>query len=146
MERIILNLETKGEPFTIDDIEKEYRPKEEKEEIPTFGHYVDSIITIFKETNKIGNSLIYKHTKNKFIDYLGKDIEITSISYRTVKEFEEHLAGQGLSTNGISIHLRTLRAIINRAIKDEIVLTENYAFKNYTIKYQKTRKITSSQL
>lgn len=141
LEKIVLDLENSGNPFTVEDIAFKFRPgKQSNDELIFFEEYVNELIHRFKELNKIGNSMVYNHTKNKFLRYSGTDIKLNEIHYRHIKEFEDYLIYEGLSTNGISIHLRTLRAIINRAIKDKIIDESNYPFKNYSIKYKKTRK------
>jgi integrase/recombinase XerD len=42
--------------------------------------------------------------------------------------------------NGLSVNLRTLRALFNRAIKEKRISKEYYPFNDYQIKTQKTRK------
>ncbi len=66
--------------------------------------------------------------------------EISQLSYKIVKEFEEYLLEEGRKQNTISVHLRTLRAIYNSAIRDGIAQESLYPFKNYTIKSEATQK------
>ncbi len=55
-----------------------------------------------------------------------------------VNKFETHLLEKGLQVNGISFHMRTLRALYNRAVKDELASKDNYPFEKYKIAREKT--------
>jgi integrase len=57
-----------------------------------------------------------------------------------LKNFEEYLQRKNLKINAISFHMRTLRAVYNRAIKEGFAKQELYPFKAYTIKREKTTK------
>lgn len=47
---------------------------------------------------------------------------------------------KGCKVNTISLYLRTLRSVYNRAIRDGIVAEEYYPFKKITIRKEKTMK------
>jgi hypothetical protein len=47
---------------------------------------------------------------------------------------------KGNSLNGLSVNLRTLRALYNRAIKQKLVSKDLYPFNDYSIKSESTRK------
>ena len=76
------------------------------------------------------------------------DIDLKHIDNKILKGFEEYLHMRNCKINTISNHLRTLRAIYNRAIKDKVVKEEYYPFKNYSIRYETTQKraITKADL
>jgi len=77
-----------------------------------------------------------------------KDISFKKLNYKTLIEFESFLLKRGLKTNGISFHLRTLRAIYNRAINSNVASINDYPFKKYKIKNEKTihRAISKEEL
>ena len=107
---------------------------------------VGYVLSYFKETyenlkkaGKNGNSNAYKNTYGVFSKYRKvKDLLFTELNYREIKKFENYLLGNGLNTNGISFHMRTLRALYNRAIKEGLVDKEHYPFNQYSIKKEKT--------
>ena len=70
-----------------------------------------------------------------------KRLLFEDIDYTFLKNFENDLLQRQVKVNTISIYLRTIRAIFNKAINEE--LTENYPFKKFKIKQQPTpsRKI-----
>ncbi len=149
---IILALENKKKKFTVSDIVNVYQNK--KSDI-SFEEYSTRIIDKLKTTGKNGNAIVYKSTLESVKSYTqGIDIRLDEVDYEFVKGYQEYLLSKEvivkkgtkdervkkLTVNGISMYLRTLRAIINKAIKEDLVDETSYPFKNITIKSQKTRK------
>ncbi|WP_321289397.1 site-specific integrase [uncultured Sunxiuqinia sp.] len=135
---IILDLENKHKPFSVDDIEKKYKNKLSSEML---GDYTDEIINNLKRAGKEGNSKAYQYTLNAFNKFSrGRKVRLADVNHNTVLKFEQFLKERDIKTNTISFYLRTLRAIINRAVKDEIIEESAYPFKNISIKSEKTRK------
>jgi integrase len=57
-----------------------------------------------------------------------------------LEAFREFLIKRKCSVNTISVHLRTLRAIYNKAIKEKAVSEDLYPFKNFKISTETTKK------
>lgn len=149
---IILDFENKHQSFTLEDIEKEFRKK------PTdssFKSYCNSLIDLFSQTGRKGNAIVYKSALDSVIKFNNeKDIPLAEIDYQFVKKYQEYLlrkvtilyentpkeTTKKLTPNGISFYLRTLRAILNRAIKDGLMEEAFYPFKKIPVKSEKTRK------
>lgn len=141
IEAIILKLHNSGKPFTILDIEKEYKPEKYVDESTiTFDSFVDGIIADLTKEGRIGNANAYSNTKEKFIDAFGSNVTLSSITTELVYEFIHKMTTDNLSVNSRGVHLRELRAIINRAIRAGLFDPANYPFKDISIKTQKTRK------
>ncbi len=149
---IILDFENKKQKFTLDDIEKNFRNKPNES---SFYKYCEDLINSLKKAGKIGNASVYQSCLDSIKDFTkGKDIALTELDYSFVKKYQRYLeqketilyegtekeTKKKLTTNGISFYLRTLRAIINKAIKESLIEETSYPFKNITIKSQKTRK------
>jgi len=146
---IILTLENKKKPFTVTDIVNEYQHKASDD---SFEDYCNKLIAIFKETGKNGNAIVYQSALDSFKGFANeKKYLLNEIDYSTVKKYQEYLSKKTniskvkkiekkLTPNGISFYLRTLRAIINRAIKEGLIEETTYPFKNISIKSEKTRK------
>jgi integrase len=138
MNNIIADFENKHKPFNLEDIEKKFKLNVSTEE---FDGYVDELIKKFKSEDKIGNARVYLYTKKAFNSFLNnRSIKLDEIDYKRIKDFESYLYRKGNKINSVSVHLRTLRAIINKAIKDGLIEETSYPFKNISIKAQKTRK------
>lgn len=70
-----------------------------------------------------------------------KDLKFNELNYDFLKRFERfHLSKQGNSQNGLASYMRTIKAIYNRGIKDDIIERENYPFFKYQIKTNPTEK------
>ncbi len=149
---IVLTLENKRKPFNVEDIINAFKRK--KTDI-TFQEYCNQLVNSLKESGKTGNSNAYLYCSKSVNSFIGdKEILLDEIDYKFVKNYKEYLqkkeqiVNKGtdkeyikkLSDNGISFYLRTLRAIINKAIKDDLIDETSYPFKNISIKSQKTRK------
>jgi integrase/recombinase XerD len=152
IKNIIADFENKHQPFTLIDIEKRYKFSSSDEK---FFSYTNNLIETFKKSGKRGNAIVYKNCRDSVSAFVnGKDILLKEINYQFVKKFQSYLESKTvtfregkkneiskkLSLNSISVYLRTLRAIINKAIKDGIIEETSYPFKNISIKSQKTRK------
>ena len=102
--------------------------------------FFKTTIDILIKSGKSGNANAYKNTFGVFSKFRkGKDLLFTELNYREIKKFENFLLERGLSTNGISFHMRTLRALFNRAIKEDITSKDIYPFDKYSIKKEKTK-------
>jgi integrase len=138
---IILRLENSGESFSLKDIESEFRPERTKTETSiTFNSFADEIISGLKEENRLGNAKAYENAKTIFSKLFGDELHIQDITTEVVNEFIHKMTLQGLTINSRGVHLRAVRAIINKAIKAGIYDELNYPFKKISIKTQKTRK------
>lgn len=104
-----------------------------KEESPTLVNYIRQyaetcVATRTKES--------YMSTANKVQEY-DEDADL-NITKSWLEMFEEKMAKDGLTVNSYGAHMRNIRSVFNWAIKNEI--TENYPFRLYKIKKERTRK------
>jgi len=134
---IIQKLNAENKHFTADDIISALHSRDK-------DHYVFSfwqnLINKLIETGKQGNSNAYKNTLGVFKKYRkNKDLPFASLNYKEILKFEEYLMTNGLATNGIAFHMRTLRAMYNKAIDQDFATKENYPFEKYKIKRESTR-------
>lgn len=135
---VIIDLERAGKPYTVDMIV-------DKLEQPTnyisFFKFTESFISRLEKAGKNGNALAYKNTFGVFKSYRNeKDLSFDELTYKVLINFEEDLQGRGRKVNAISFHMRTLRSIYNKAIKEGIAQQELYPFKDYRVKREKTSK------
>lgn len=103
--------------------------------------YCQEIIESLVEAHKIGNSKVYTTVFRSIRDYVkDKDFPMKQITYAWLKKYETWYFSKGNSVNGLSVNMRTLRAMFNRAIKEKRISKEFYPFSDYSIKTEKTRK------
>lgn len=70
-----------------------------------------------------------------------KDLKFNELNHAFLKRFEQfHLSKSGNSQNGLASYMRTIKAIYNKGIKDDIIEREYYPFYKYQIKTIPTEK------
>jgi len=103
--------------------------------------YTENIIEQLKKAKRVGSAESYRATLSAFQTYLkDKDILMSKIDLQFLKSFETNCLSNGLKINSIGVYLRTLRAIINRAIDEGYVPLEKYPFRKFKIKKENTAK------
>jgi len=114
-----------------------------------FFVFTETIIKDLIAAKRIGSANSYRTTLNSFKAFLnGKDILLIKIDHKFLTDYQTYCLSKGMRINGIGVYLRTLRAIVNRAIDEEILLHTKYPFRKFTIKKEKTEKraITKEQV
>jgi hypothetical protein len=70
-----------------------------------------------------------------------KELKFNELNYNFLRRFEQfHLSKPGNSQNGLASYMRTIKAIYNKGIKDDIIEREFYPFNKYQIKTKPTEK------
>jgi hypothetical protein len=134
-EKILIDLQFEKPNFTHADFKRLFVKKDKR--IYLFK-YTDEIIQRLKEAGHIGNAETYQTTRNVLYNFFEeKELELTDISIKNIQMFIEHCQSKNLKPNSINNYLRTLRAVFNRAIKEEGI--EYYPFKNFNWKPLKNK-------
>lgn len=113
--------------------------------------FCEQIINELETAGKIGNARVYRTHLASLRNYAETDFPMKQITFTWLKGYEAwYLAqknsnGKPNSINGLSVHLRTLRALYNTAIARNLIPQENYPFKKYKIKKEATRKRAITQ-
>lgn len=138
-ERMILNLENENKSFSANELKGKLRKSQVNN--PPVMDYFESIVSRFVQSGQIKNSEVYKDTKRNFSHFIGlRKIYFSDIDVLFLNQFEEYLKQNGKGGNTIYIYLRTLRALVNKAIKEDICHEKYYAFKKFSIaKYAKIK-------
>lgn len=125
---ILNDLEQSG--FTFTAFEHRYFRKYETESVSCF---IDHLIKNLKHENRLGSASSYRDTRNRLNEY-NQNLLFRDINYRFLNNFDKHLQDNGNSINSIGVYMRTLRAIYNKAVSEELISEENYPFRKYKIK------------
>lgn len=99
--------------------------------VTMFDMYIEGL-------TKTSTKGIYELTKRKIMEYYG-DILLSSINVSWLKDFERRLL-KLYKKNGVSIHMRNLRAVINDAMNRELLTNYKYPFRIYKIPKEPTAK------
>jgi len=133
----------KLDPFTFEGFEKKFFNPEISEglskETPSLKLLFDQYISEKKENGQVGTYQSYQTTISS-IETFREGILITEVNSTFLQDYEKHLISKGNSPSTIGIYMRQLRAIINRAIKDEILDIKNYPFRNFQIPTARNNK------
>jgi integrase/recombinase XerD len=87
------------------------------------------IIAELQEAKKFGNARVYDTMLRSVRDFAkGRDFPLKQLTYAWLKKYEAWYLSKGNSANGLSVSLRTLRALYNRAIKQKLISNEYYPF------------------
>ena len=109
----------------------------------TVGSYLDLFISQLTEENRLGYAESFKGLKSSLLLYCKSlDIKFSAIDNQWLKGYELHLKKGGKSKNTIGIRFRSLRALYNKAIADEVVKKEYYPFDTFRVSqyHEQTKK------
>ena len=141
---IILKLEDSGEIENLTSVELRNLliGKEEEGKNLTVFQFIDRVRVDLIEAQKYGNADVYKTLRNKLKSFLGHEqLRFEHIDYRFLTKLETSHYANGNTAGGLSVYMRSLRSILNKAIKEGMASKEKYAFEDYKIKNGKpTRK------
>jgi len=142
---VLTQLQDSGEIHALPSKEIKHRIKGDKRNNFVLA-FAEEIIAELEQAGKVGNARVYRTLQNSLKNYLDdRDIPLTHITYQWLKKYEawylsRKIRGRRNTLNGLSVHLRTLRALFNRAIKRKLVSRDAYPFRDYQIKKSSTRK------
>lgn len=106
-------------------------------ELTVHSFWVDEIQRM-REIGKHGNARNNQSAFNAIKSRVSLDIQFKNIQYKWLLSLESELRKSGVSTNGIAVYMRTLRAIYNRAYHSGYNTGSEYPFKRYKIKTTST--------
>ena len=109
----------------------------------TVGSYLDMFITQLKDENRLGYAESFRGLKSSLLLYCKSlDIKFSAIDHQWLKGYELHLKKGGKAKNTIGIRFRSLRALYNKAIADEVVKKDYYQFDNFKVSqfHEQTKK------
>jgi integrase len=131
-ETTVYNLENENKNLSAYEIKG--RLKREKSNNPKFYGYFDKVIERLKASGQMKTAEIYKDTKRNLLYCTGvKEIHFSDIDISFLNKFEEYLKANGKGGNTIYLYLRTLRAVLNKAIKEEVCSEKYYPFKKFSL-------------
>ena len=137
--KLILDLENENKNLSSFEIKSKL--KKEKTNNSSVLDYFESIIKRLIASGQIKNADVYRDTKRNLSYFLGnRKIQFSEIDIQFLNKFEEYLKNKGKGGNTIFIYMRTLRALINKAIKENVCSEKYYAFKGFSLgKYTKIK-------
>lgn len=137
---VITKLEETGELDTLSIAQLKERVINSSES-NLFFVYAERLIKEMIEAKKYGNARTYDGVMKVLKTFRkDKDFTFNQLNYDLLKKFETYYLAKGNSINGLSVNLRTIRAIYNKGIKAGLGDKGNSPFENYKIKHEPTQK------
>jgi len=138
LQEAVLKFETSNTPITLDIIAQAVTQKQTAIST-TFFSYADQQVKTMMQSGRVGNAITYKNATSKLLKFTkNKELRFEDINFKLLENFTATMLSQGTKVNTIALYMRELRAIYNRAIKEDIVEEKYYPFKKYKIKTAKT--------
>lgn len=127
----IVDFQTSKKEFTASSLVEKLDQPIRKETVKAF---IEKEVSRLKAECRINYASSHKHLLNSLLSF-KKNLEIpfSEIDVTWLKSYESFLKQQGLANNSIGIRFRTLRAVYNRAIEENLVKSECYPFKKYKV-------------
>ncbi len=96
--------------------------------------YIDYRISSLKEIGKIGNAKTYETMRSALKKFnSSKSLRFNEVTPSFLMKFEHHQRKRGVLDTSISVVMRTLRAVFNKAIKEKKCKQDYYPFNEYKI-------------
>lgn len=109
--------------------------------ISSFFAYGQKLIDEMRASQKYGNARTYDLVLKVLKSHVkGKDLSFKQINHAFLKKWEISHLGRGNTVNSLSVYMRTVRAIYNKAINVGLVEKQAYPFAKYKIKSAPTEK------
>ena len=127
----VLEFQTIGKDFSLNQlIEAVDKPMKNI----TVEMYLKSVIEQLTKENRIGNATHYQSLLNSLQKFTRlSQILFVDVDVFFLNRYESFLKVRGNKGNTISIKMRTLKAVYNKAIKDNIIKRDYYPFNDYNV-------------
>ncbi len=137
---IIEELEESGiiDTLSLQELKSRILNKPKHECIFEFGKM---LIEGLEKSGKIGTARVYEATLKVISRFAQKDeILFVEINYMFLLNLEQWYLSLENSLNGLSVYMRTLRAIYNKAVKAGLAKKKNNPFDHYKVKKGSNKK------
>ncbi|QOR73714.1 site-specific integrase [Cruoricaptor ignavus] len=133
-EKIFLDSFSDGKDLSINEFEEIFYDFKRNKKI-TVNQFWENKIEMLVKSKQTGNARAYKDAKRSFFKFLGseKSIDFKYITPSLLNNYEVFLRSNNGTDGGISVKMRTIRALFNAAIKEKIASKDDYPFDVYKI-------------
>jgi integrase len=121
-----LNTKNSDQGFTFEEFAGRFVVTSEK---LFLFQYFDTVIDRLEKAGKVGNADVYRDVKSQFGKYFDTDIEMKAVTLKHLNLYVESCFANGQKDTTVHYRLRTLRALFNRARKEQGL--ENYPFEKF---------------
>lgn len=119
--------------FTLADFEMKFRGNVRNQKITVYEHF-QARIDLMKLSGRVGNARSYNDTCNSFFSFhTDRDLNFKNLNHNLLEQYEAFLRNRGNQDSGIAFRMRSIRAVYNSAIKNDIISKDHYPFDTYKI-------------
>lgn len=130
--KLLLSLDNEGGEYSADSIQKKLKRNQTN---VTLFSYFKEVIEDLEKKGKIGYANVFTSTKNSFKKFLkSRDINFNELNLSLLIKYEEFLNEKGNSLNTQFVFLRTLKTLVNYAVKEELIGADFNPFKDFSFK------------
>jgi site-specific recombinase XerD len=147
-QNLILEFENNNEVYTSDSFKKVFKATSKK---LTFFAFCQQKIDDLLDRNKVGNANVYKDCLRALKKFRNNsDLFFSDVDVVFLNKFEQDFSKRGVSNNTISVYMRTIRSLFNKAISEKIIKRGIYPFEEYKVSKLNTatekRALTKAQI
>lgn len=132
----LLNLVAEGHTF--ESVKKLLLNKSKSVAEKTLHQFWSEEIERLTQSGRAGGARVYKSSLGGLQKVIDLRRPIKELQLKDILNAEVELKKRGVSTNSVAVYMRTLRALCNKAIHLDLVVSEWYPFRKYQIRKEKT--------
>lgn len=142
LRKIIDDFDRKGENYSAEDIVKRYKSSGSR--VPVLD-FMQGQIHMLRKANRLGTARNYEKTMKNFAEFLsGANPPFTAMTEQFVTDYNSFLVRRGMVRNSISFYMRIMRAVYNKAVRQNLVV-QSYPFSGVYTGIDRTRKRAVSE-
>ena len=134
----IRDMERDGVPFTFERFEQAVFSSSNGPS-GRLTEYIEQIEGELLTAGKAGNAAAYR-TLRGIIGRFKPRAALADVDAGMLSRFESWCLARGVASGGLSVYMRTLRAVCNRAIKQKVMPPAWYPFRGYSLAHLKSGK------
>jgi integrase/recombinase XerD len=124
-ELLLAEIIQSGKPISIHEFKTRFLGTDKKVTVLSFA---DERVKELVNEKSIGNSNAYRQLRTMLSKYKSGDYLFSDIDYTFLKGFESFLLASGNKKSNAHFYMRTFRALINEAIRRELLDADAYPF------------------
>jgi len=112
--------------LSLESFEKRYRKPKAAGDVLAF---IEDLVVDMESKGKAGNAATYRNTARVLRRFTeGRELPFANLTAAMLEAFDEHLRAAGCTGGGISVYMRTLRAVVGKATKAGLMHRDQYPF------------------
>ncbi len=125
-DKVIQEMVLRNKPFSFDEFKDRFEGKKRNLTVHEFlAQVMEELLT----KGAVGNMKKFKQLKGMLLNcHSSMKLVFTDIDYTFLKKFETYLFSRGSKKGNVHFYMRTLRALVNEAIRRDLMDKEYYPF------------------